>query len=107
MKINQTIVNNGNTDGGNTFRVVCASSCKRILAQIANAKEAILAEAHATLKAQDRLLRLALNEAEALASQTLYPHLVFPTLAVEKVQAVAAWEKRQRQLGGHSPALPV
>jgi hypothetical protein len=37
-----------------------------------------------------------LNEAEALAWQTAYPHLLFPSLAVEKIQSVAAWQARQR-----------
>jgi len=33
----------------------------------------------------------ALNEAEAAAWQTMFPHLVFPALATEKVQAAIAW----------------
>jgi hypothetical protein len=107
MKTNETTEKNGNTGGGNTFRKACANSCKRILTQITKAKEAILAEARDTLNVRDHLLRLALNEAEALASQTLCPHLVFPALAVEKVQAVAAWERRQRQLGGRSRTWPL
>jgi hypothetical protein len=39
-----------------------------------------------------------LNEAEALAFQTEYPHLLFPTLAMEKIQAVSAWQSRQQLL---------
>jgi hypothetical protein len=54
---------------------------------------------------QEQLVRLALNEAEALARQTWYPHLVFPDLAAEKIQAVAAWENRQRRLGGRPRTL--
>ena len=42
-----------------------------------------------------RLVRLALTEAEALAAQTGYPHLVFPLLAEEKVQQVTRWQERQ------------
>ena len=42
-----------------------------------------------------RLFQLALNEAEALAWETGFPHLVFPTLAAEKVRAVCAWYQRQ------------
>ena len=48
------------------------------------------------LEQQPRLLRLALNEAEALAWETGIPHLVFPTLAMEKIQSVAAWHARQK-----------
>jgi hypothetical protein len=37
-----------------------------------------------------------LNEAEALAWQTDYPQLFFPTLAMEKVQAVVSRRPRQQ-----------
>ncbi|MGA2543461.1 MAG: hypothetical protein ABSG78_18075 [Verrucomicrobiota bacterium] len=80
----------------------CVESCKQILAQMRKAKDAIFAEAHDTLKAREQMLRLALNEAEALAWQTLYPHLVFPDLAAEKVRGVAAWNSRQQLIGGQS-----
>ena len=46
------------------------------------------------------LLRLALNEAEALAWQTDFPHLFFPALAVEKAQAAVTWHRRQRKVRG-------
>lgn len=106
MKTHRTTCSNGNASGGNrTFRDVCARSCRRILAQITNAKEAILAEARDTVEVQDRLLRLALNEAEALSWQTLYPHLVFPTLATEKIQSVATWNNRQRAVAGLNRSL--
>ena len=78
------------------FGKACLNGCKRILAQIRNAREAILAEARETIKAQEQMLRLAINEAEALAWQTLYPQLVFPALAMEKVRGVAAWNNHQR-----------
>jgi hypothetical protein len=88
--------NNGNTRAA--FGKACLNGCKKILAQIRNAKETILAEARATLKVQEQMLRLAVNEAEALAWQTLYPQLVFPNLALEKVRGVAAWNNHQRLL---------
>jgi hypothetical protein len=88
--------NNRNT--GVAFGKACLNGCKKILAQIRNAKETILAEARATLKVQEQMLRLAVNEAEALAWQTLYPQLVFPNLALEKVRGVAAWNNHQRLL---------
>lgn len=47
---------------------------------------------------QPRLLRQALNEAEAIAWQTGFPQLVFPSLALEKARAVASWENRQRTM---------
>ena len=98
--------NNGGAGVGQRFGNTCRECGQKMLAQVGRVKDAIFAEAHDTLKVQDRMLRLALNEAEALALQTLYPHLLFPALAVEKVQAVAAWENRQRQLDGQIWTLP-
>src|SRR3979409_1893416 len=83
---------------------VCLTTCRNFLEQIEKTKEAILTEFRATLGAHSQLLRLALNEAEALAWQTDYPHLVFPALAVEKAQAVATWDARQRSLRLGRPA---
>jgi hypothetical protein len=107
MKMNATQVNSGleNQNQENRFGKACLDTCKEVLTRINNAKEIILAEARETLKVHEQLLRLALNEAEALARQTLYPDLVFPDLAVEKMQAIAAWKNRQRQLGGQSRKL--
>src|ERR1017187_2691458 len=85
-----------NTTRNLTRTKVCLASCRRLLAQIAKTRDAILAEFRGTLEAQEHLLHLALNEAEVLAWQTGYPQLVFPTLATEKAQAVAAWRARQR-----------
>jgi hypothetical protein len=76
----------------------CRNCCQKVLAQMKQVRENIRAEARDTLKGQEQLLRLALNEAEALAFQTLYPQLVFPTLATEKIQGAARWSRRQRQL---------
>lgn len=98
MKLNDASQNHGNAEAGTTFRGACRASCQKILAQVARVKEAIFAESSHTFQSQERLLRLALNEAEAAARQTMYPHLVFPTLAMEKVQAVAAWNRHQESV---------
>ena len=81
-----------------TFADVCAASCQKLIAQIKNARDTVLAEFRGTLGASERLLQLALNEAEALAWETEFPHLVFPVLATEKAEALAAWEARQRSI---------
>ena len=53
-----------------------------------------------------RLVTQAVNEADALASQTPVPVLVLPTLAEEKVKEAAAWSARQQSvLRSHSIAL--
>lgn len=85
---------NGNSV--NQFARKCVTSCEKLLAQISRARKSIQAEFRDTVQANDRLVQLALNEAEALAWETDYPHLLFPTLALEKVQAVAAWNSRQQ-----------
>ena len=81
-----------------TFKHVCLASCRKLLAQIEKTKNAVVAEFREALGEHEHVLRLALNEAEALAWQTSYPHLIFPTLAVEKAQAVAAWHEHQRTI---------
>ena len=47
-----------------------------------------------------RMVFQAVNEAHALASLTVVPLLLLPTLAEEKVQKVAAWAAHQRALLG-------
>jgi hypothetical protein len=81
-----------------TFSQQCLASCTKLIAQIAQVKERILAEFRETFQGREHLFQLALNEAEALAWQTPYPQLVFPTLATEKVQALARWDAHQRAL---------
>ena len=52
-----------------------------------------------------QILRLALNEAEAIAGESGVPQLVFPVLAMEKAEAVSAWLQRQRSLRNQPPVL--
>jgi len=47
---------------------------------------------------QVRLVRQAVDEALALATLTLFPHLVLPTLAEEKVRSIRNWSFRQRAI---------
>jgi hypothetical protein len=90
---------------GGLLRNVCRASCRKIRTQIAGVKEAIFAEYSRVFSAPERLVRLALNEAEAAAWQTKYPHLIFPILAAEKVRAVAAWNARQQSVRENSPVI--
>jgi len=106
------ITTNANSESGlnatqtaATWRNGYAASCQKVLAQITAAKESILTESRQAFKAPDRLLQLAVSEAEALAWQTTYPQLVFPILAVEKVQALAAWSAAQESVRRGSPVF--
>jgi hypothetical protein len=75
-----------------------AQSYKKLLAGIEQAKDRIASEFQETLESHGQLFQLAMNEAEALARQTDYPHLFFPSLAMEKIQRVATWQARQHSL---------
>ena len=65
---------------------------------IAKVRALVEREFSLLLERQPRLLRQALNEAEAIAWQTGFPQLVFPSLAQEKARAAATWENRQRAM---------
>ncbi len=69
-----------------------------ILKAIANTRALVEREFSILGQREPRLLRQALNEAEAIAWQTGFPQLVFPSLALEKARAVATWESRQRTM---------
>ena len=73
----------------------CMATCRKLLAQLENVKANVVAEFRGRLEQHQHLLELAVNEAEALAWQTEYPQLLFPTLATEKARAVAGWHARQ------------
>lgn len=86
----------GRPNSREAFRNACITSCQKVREQVARVRQGLFAEWRDMLTTQERLLQLALNEAEALAWQTEVPHLVFPTLAEEKVHAAASWTVRQR-----------
>ena len=98
MKLEKLNTAGAGASSGSKFVKTCVASCQKLLAQLTAAKAAIFAESYNALGSHEHLLRLALNEAEAAAWQTRYPHLVFPVLATEKGQAVAAWSTHQRRV---------
>lgn len=98
MKRKHANQNGSNGPGVTALKKACLAACGKVLGRIAGAKQMIFNESRGALRAQERLLRLALNEAEAVAWQTGYPELVFPDLATEKVQAVAAWDAKLQKL---------
>jgi hypothetical protein len=105
MNMNIIENNNRNVTPTRTLTEVCRASCKKIWAQIEALKSGLVAEFKGAFGIQEHLLELALNEAEALAWETEYPHLLFPTLAVEKAQSVASWAARQQAIQRKSWAL--
>jgi hypothetical protein len=80
-----------------TAASACVKACHKLAAQLfKRTKESLSAELRETYEVPEKLFGLALNEAEALAWQTEYPHLLFPDLAAEKVRAVAGWNAHQQ-----------
>jgi hypothetical protein len=65
---------------------------------ITEVKQSVLHEFGEQAGDHSRLLRLALNEAEAVAWQSGFPHLFFPVLAAEKAKAAVSWHRRQHAL---------
>ena len=95
MNSNRTETNGSNE---NAFTRFCFDYCRKLITDIQEAKRELIAQFHNVFSGQEKLLRLALNEAEALAFQTDFPHLVFPDLAMEKVQSAAAWRNQQQAM---------
>ena len=89
----------------------CASSRVRFCTAIEQGLRAIkegLFKAHRTHnKRNDQVLRLALNEAEALAVASGFPQLLFPTLAMEKAQSAVAWHRRQQTIQQRSAEIAL
>jgi len=72
--------------------------CEAVRKAIARTKETVLQDYFDLAQEHANVLRLALNEAEALAWQTAHPHLFFPALAAEKAQSAVQWHRRQRSV---------
>lgn len=88
-----------------SFAANCRQSCGPLLEQLRRVKQAILLEFTPALDGYESVLDLALNEAEALAWQTAYPHLLFPALAQEKAAEVRRWAYRQRAIRRSGPSI--
>ena len=84
------------TNIGRSVADACARSCKQLVAQLSNARDAILGQFREFTPGREHTFELALNEAEALAWETNYPQLVFPDLAEEKLRGVTSWIAHQR-----------
>lgn len=97
MKANRYEQRSG-TAGELSLGAACMATCRKVVAQIQSVKYSIAREFGGSVAEQKHLLQLAVNEAEALAWQTGFPQLFFPTLAVEKAHGVVNWHARQQSL---------
>jgi hypothetical protein len=95
-------IENGNRQFGSNsqsnFGGRCVASCRKLWAQMESVKAQVVAEFRDRLDNHQRLLELAVNEAEAIAWQSGFPQLFFPTLATEKARAITNWHLRQQSL---------
>ena len=66
--------------------------------QLEEIKRSLVRQFGTAISGNGQLLNSALNEAEAMAWQTPFPHLLFPVLAEEKASAVSRWAARQRSV---------
>jgi hypothetical protein len=80
---------------------------RELAVQVASIKRGLAREFGTAIGGNGNLLTTALNEAEALAWQTPYPHLLFPVLAEEKASAVNRWAARQRSVQRASRAISL
>ena len=96
--MNAQLITPLNASRSSNFKSVCAASCRKIFEQIEKVKVRIVSEFREGLAEDQRLLELAVNEAEALAWQSGFPQLFFPALAVEKAHAILNWHSRQQYL---------
>ena len=103
--MNTTNAANKNTlTNSQKITAACRGACEKIAAQITQAKDNLVAEFKGAFQNRESLLQLAIVEADALARQTEYPHLLFPVLATEKLQAATRWYSRQQSLLRLQPA---
>ena len=93
------------TQLGAASPTLTTASCLKLMAGMHRVKSAVRHEFRAGAGRNGRLLQLALNEAEALAWETDFPLLVFPTLAREKAEEAVAWNERQQALLRSRPLL--
>ena len=94
------------TGGRTSLGAACLASCRKLGAQTAEVKRSIVREFEMAMAGHRQMINAAVNEAEALAWQTPYPHLLFPGLAWEKAAAAKRWAWRQQRIRQAGPVRP-
>jgi hypothetical protein len=77
------------------LQMSCVHCYQRMLSRLAAVRARVERDFARTMAGYEQLIKGAMNEAEALAWQTSYPHLVFPELAEEKAAAARQWAAHQ------------
>lgn len=81
-----------------SLQLACGHGYQAVLRRLAAVRAGLEHRFGRGAPGYERLVRSAINEAEALAWQTPYPHLFFPTLAEEKAAEVQHWAAHQREV---------
>lgn len=87
-----------NIQPDNGLVAICLNSCRKMLDGIDRIRAGLVEELDGASTELRGAVHSALNEAEALAFQTPFPHLVFPALAEEKVASARQWAGRQERI---------
>ncbi len=80
----------------------CLRACGKIAREFARVKSELTQQFQSLLDVPDPWLQQTVNEAEALAWQTGFPHLLFPVLAEEKVRKLGRWYSHQQMIQGQN-----
>jgi hypothetical protein len=80
------------------LRAACAYCYQEALRRLTAVKARVEREFGQEMAGYEPLLKAAINEAEAVAWQTPYPHLFFPVLAEEKAAEAQQWAGHQRAI---------
>ncbi len=86
------------TQPDNGLVAICLNSCRKMLDGIDRIRVGLVEDLDEASTELRGAVHSALNEAEALAFQTPFPHLVFPALAEEKVASARQWAGRQERI---------
>jgi uncharacterized protein (DUF1810 family) len=81
-----------------TLQRACTPCYQAIIDQLSAIRSRVERKFSQAVSGYEEVLRSALAEAEALAWQTPYPHLLFPALAEEKAASVQKWAAHQREV---------
>jgi len=75
-----------------TFTQACADKLQSLKAKLVAKLTAEFSDLH------EGLIRRAVDDADALATLSGFPHLLLPDLALEKVQGARTWNQRQQMI---------
>jgi len=87
----------------NQLTKFCATCARKLIAEVQRTKRELASQFRRAFAGNEGMLRQVLNEAEAVAFLTEYPQLVFPTLALEKVEGAVAWQRHQQEIRRGQP----